>query len=162
MNRCIYVCDRLSYGAYATPRDRSLHMEHKKVATFEIESQPPENTVLQTFDNDIERPLKVRLDKWLWAARFYKTRALARSAIEQGKVIYDGEKTIPTKDIALGAQVLINQGSNKKCIEVRKLSTRRRSANEAGELYAETEVRRSVRYLRTNTIYKEDRTHIRK
>jgi ribosome-associated heat shock protein Hsp15 len=86
-------------------------------------------------NEDEEKTLKVRLDKWLWAARFFKTRALARSAIENGRVYYDGQKTIPSKEIAVGATVLINQGKAKKVIIVRQLSTRRRSTDEANALF---------------------------
>lgn len=86
---------------------------------------------------DEEKTLKVRLDKWLWAARFFKTRALARSAIENGKVFYDGQKTIPSKEIAVGATLLINQGKSRKVIIIRQLSTRRRSTDEANSLFEE-------------------------
>ena len=57
-----------------------------------------------------ERILTVRLDKWLWAARFFKTRALARAAIEAGKVYYNGERSKPSREIEIGALLQIYQG----------------------------------------------------
>ncbi len=84
------------------------------------------------------KPIKVRLDKWLWAARFFKTRALARSAIECGKVYYEGQKTNPCKEINIGATIEIQQGKSKKVIIVRELSTRRRNTHEAHTLFEET------------------------
>ncbi len=118
-------------------------MEHKTQFIFEIE--PTENgsgAKALEFNEDHkdateEKTLKVRLDKWLWAARFFKTRALARSAIENGKVFYDGSKTIPSKEILVGATLLINQGKAKKLIIIRQLSTRRRSTEEANALFEE-------------------------
>lgn len=116
-------------------------MEQKSQLIFEIEPVDPaqliQNQELTTYDTipDEEKLLKVRLDKWLWAARFFKTRALARSAVEHGRVFYDGQKTIPSKEIAVGATVLINHGKTKKIIIIRGLSTRRRSTDEASALF---------------------------
>src|SRR5581483_9479851 len=116
-------------------------MEQKTHLIFEIEPEVEGQTLpplqLTNDDKDEEKSLKVRLDKWLWAARFFKTRALARSAIENGRIFYDGQKTIPSKEIAIGATILINQGKTKKIIVVRQLSTRRRSTDEANALYEE-------------------------
>ena len=50
-----------------------------------------------------ERVLKVRLDKWLWAARFFKTRAVARAAVEKGRIFYNGERSRPSREIEIGA-----------------------------------------------------------
>lgn len=80
----------------------------------------------------------LRLDKWLWAARFYKTRALARAMIEGGKVHYNGQRTKPSKLVALGARLRLWQGDEEKEIEIRGLSGQRRSADEAQRLYQET------------------------
>ncbi len=118
-------------------------MEPKTQFIFEIESTDTaidlQHLQLHTdpSTNTEEKTLKVRLDKWLWAARFFKTRALARSAIENGKVSYDGQKTIPSKEINIGATLLINQGKSKKIIIIRQLSTRRRSTEEANALFEE-------------------------
>ncbi len=80
----------------------------------------------------------LRLDKWLWAARFYKTRALARAMIEGGKVHYNGQRTKPSKLVAPGARLRLWQGDEEKEIEIRGLSGQRRSADEAQRLYQET------------------------
>lgn len=86
-----------------------------------------------------ERVLKVRLDKWLWAARFFKTRALARAAVEAGKVFYDGERSKASREIELGAELHVRQGRFEKTVIVTGLSTRRRSTEEALQLFEETE-----------------------
>lgn len=82
---------------------------------------------------------KVRIDKWLWAARFYKTRSLAKSAIEGGKVQIDGQKSKPSRMLELGLIVNIRQGETNKTIEVIALSEHRRGAPEAQLLYQETQ-----------------------
>lgn len=82
---------------------------------------------------------EVRLDKWLWAARFYKTRALARSMIEGGKVHYNGQRTKPGKLVEVGAMLKIRQGYDDKEVEVLALSVQRLSAPQAQLLYAETD-----------------------
>lgn len=81
----------------------------------------------------------MRLDKWLWAARFYKTRSLAREMIEGGKVHYNGQRTKPSKIVEIGAELKLRQGSDEKTITVLALSQHRRSANEAQMLYRENE-----------------------
>ena len=86
-----------------------------------------------------ERVLKVRLDKWLWAARFFKTRAVARAAVEKGKVFYNGERSKPSREIELGATLQIRHGRFEKTVIVKGLSTRRRSTEEALQLFEETE-----------------------
>lgn len=122
----------------------------KSQISFKIE--PITETTLTTYD-DLEsaedKPAKVRLDKWLWAARFYKTRALARTAIEQGRVLYDGQNTIPTKEIAVGSTVTLIQGHSNKNILIQKLSTRRRSSEEANELFVEVDAHKRTKFLRT-------------
>ena len=81
----------------------------------------------------------VRLDKWLWAARFYKTRALAKQMIEGGKVHYDGQRTKCSKAVELGALIRVRQGFEEKTVEVLALSDQRKGASEAQLLYRETE-----------------------
>lgn len=81
---------------------------------------------------------KVRLDKWLWAARFFKTRALAKSAIEGGKVHYEGQRCKVSKTVDVGAMLTIRQGFDEKEIEVLAISDQRRGAPEAQTLYTET------------------------
>ncbi|MTJ02193.1 ribosome-associated heat shock protein Hsp15 [Idiomarina piscisalsi] len=81
----------------------------------------------------------VRLDKWLWAARFYKTRALAREMVQSGKVHYDGQRSKPSKVVQVGAIITLRQGFDSKEVEVLELSEQRRGAPEAQLLYRETE-----------------------
>ncbi|VVN84707.1 RNA-binding S4 domain-containing protein [Pseudomonas fluorescens] len=82
---------------------------------------------------------KVRLDKWLWAARFYKTRALAKAAIESGKVHCRGDRCKPGKEPRIGDEFQIRAGFDERTIVVLGLSVVRRGAPEAQALYAETE-----------------------
>ncbi|MDE1168538.1 MAG: S4 domain-containing protein [Pseudomonas sp.] len=82
---------------------------------------------------------KVRLDKWLWAARFYKTRALAKAAIESGKVHCRGERCKPGKEPRLGDEFEVRAGFDERTVVVKALSIVRRGAPEAQLLYAETE-----------------------
>ena len=86
-----------------------------------------------------EEQEKVRLDKWLWAARFYKTRALAKAAIESGKVHHRGERCKPGKEPRVGDELQIRVGFDEKTVVVQALSVVRRGAPEAQALYAETE-----------------------
>lgn len=85
-----------------------------------------------------EQQAKVRLDKWLWAARFFKTRALAKTAIEGGKVHYDGQRCKVSKTVDLGATLEIRQGFDEKTVVVKAISDQRRGAPEAQLLYEET------------------------
>ncbi len=81
----------------------------------------------------------VRLDKWLWAARFYKTRAIAREMIQGGKVHYNGQRAKPSKHVEIGAVLVLRQGFDEKEVVVEQLSDRRRGAPEAQLLYQETD-----------------------
>lgn len=80
----------------------------------------------------------VRIDKWLWAARFFKTRQLAKKAIEGGKVRYDGSRVKTSKNVEVGAMIELPQGWDTLTVEVVELSAQRRGAPEAQRLYAET------------------------
>jgi len=82
---------------------------------------------------------KLRLDKWLWAARFFKTRSLATTAIDGGKVHYDGQRAKPAKEVQIGATLKITRGTEVLEVVVRGLSGQRRGATEAALLFAETE-----------------------
>lgn len=101
-------------------------------------------------DSAEERVLKVRLDKWLWAARFFKTRALARVAVENKKIRYtvNGQelaKLSPSREIEVGATLTIQHGRFTKVVIVKGLSTRRRSTEEALQLFEETEESQRIR-----------------
>ena len=80
----------------------------------------------------------VRLDKWLWAARFHKTRSLAKQAIEGGKVHYNGQRVKTSKQVEVGAELRIRCGWDEKTIKVLALSEQRKGAPEAALLYEET------------------------
>ena len=82
---------------------------------------------------------KLRLDKWLWAARFFKTRSLASTAIDGGKIHYDGQRAKPAKEVHLGATLKITRGTEVFEVVVRGLSDQRRGAAEAALLFEETE-----------------------
>jgi ribosome-associated heat shock protein Hsp15 len=82
---------------------------------------------------------KVRIDKWLWAARFFKTRALAKSAIENGKVQVNGQKPKASRMLDVGETLLVRQGYDEKTLTVIALSDQRRGASEAQKLYLETD-----------------------
>ncbi|ART82681.1 heat-shock protein [Oceanisphaera profunda] len=80
----------------------------------------------------------VRLDKWLWAARFYKTRSLARTMIEGGKVHYNGYRSKPSKLVEVGDLVKLRQGSDDREVLVLAVSEHRGKAEQAQALYQET------------------------
>lgn len=81
---------------------------------------------------------KCRLDKWLWAARFFKTRSLATTAIEGGKVHVDGDRVKPAKEVHLAQVIHIRNRDFEIEVNVTGLSNIRRGAPEAAQLYAET------------------------
>jgi ribosome-associated heat shock protein Hsp15 len=87
----------------------------------------------------------VRLDKWLWAARFFKTRSLAKQAIEAGHVRYNGERSKVGREVAIGTLLTIRQGWDEICVEVLGLSDQRGSAALGRLLYRETEESRARR-----------------
>ena len=82
---------------------------------------------------------KCRLDKWLWAARFFKTRSLSADAVESGKVRVDGDRAKPAKEMKIGAIINIRNKDFEIECEVKALSNIRRGASEAALLFAETE-----------------------
>ena len=88
--------------------------------------------------SDTDAQTKMRVDKWLWAARFFKTRSLAKAAIEGGKVQMDGHRVKVSKEISVEDQLHIRQGWDEKIIRVAALSSQRRGASEAQQLYEET------------------------
>ncbi len=117
---------------------------------------------------------RVRLDKWLWAARFFKTRRLAVDAIASGQVQVNGERVKPAKEIRPGAQIMVRTHLERTVI-VQALATVRRGAAEAAQLYEETpdsltrrEQEREQRHLAPRREpgegrpTKRDRRHIRR
>lgn len=81
---------------------------------------------------------RLRIDKWLWAARFYKTRSLASRAILAGHIKLNGGSTKPARELQAGDMLDIVSGENKWTICVRSFSEQRRPASEAQQLYTET------------------------
>ena len=82
---------------------------------------------------------KVRIDKWLWAARFFKTRSLAKTAIEGGKVLLAGQKVKVSREVAPGDMLRIRQGWDEREVKVIATSEQRRAAPIAQTLYQETD-----------------------
>ncbi len=89
-------------------------------------------------ENDAQDKVSTRLDKWLWAARFYKTRAIAKQMIDGGKVFYNGQRSKSGKAVVLGDRITIRQGFEEKHVVVVALADRRRDATFAQTLYQET------------------------
>lgn len=87
--------------------------------------------------------VRMRLDKWLWTARFYRTRTLAKEAIESGRVHYAGSRVKTSKEITVGDEIQIRQGSatamTEKTVIVEALTAQRGNATAAEVLYSETE-----------------------
>ncbi|WP_144211882.1 ribosome-associated heat shock protein Hsp15 [Shewanella donghaensis] len=84
------------------------------------------------------KTMSVRLDKWLWAARFYKTRSIAKDMINGGKVHYNGQRAKSSKQAEVGATLRIRQGHDDKEIIIVQLSEHRQGAAIAQTLYQET------------------------
>jgi ribosome-associated heat shock protein Hsp15 len=80
----------------------------------------------------------VRIDKWLWAARFFKTRSLAADAVESGKVRWNDERTKPSRNLKIGDNLLIDNGAMQWQVTVSILSDKRGAAAVAQTLYLET------------------------
>ena len=81
---------------------------------------------------------RIRVDKWLWAARLFKTRSLASQAIDLGRVRVDGERIKPAREARVGEMLDVQLGDQRLQVVVRALSTQRASASVARELYQET------------------------
>ncbi|NDV90750.1 ribosome-associated heat shock protein Hsp15 [Alteromonas sp. 345S023] len=88
-------------------------------------------------NNDVTQ--NIRLDKWLWAARFCKTRAIAREMVQSGKVHYNGQRAKPSKNVELGAMIKVPSGWDIREIRVLGLSDKRVGAAIAQTLYEETQ-----------------------
>jgi len=81
---------------------------------------------------------RIRLDKWLWAARFFKTRSLASQAVDLGRVRIDGERIKPAREARVGEMLDVQVGDQRLQVVIRALSTQRGPASVARELYLET------------------------
>jgi ribosome-associated heat shock protein Hsp15 len=89
--------------------------------------------------DDAAPPQDVRIDVWLWAARFFKTRALAKQAIEGGKVEVNGQGCKPSRGVRIGDRLLVVRGEERFEIQAAALSERRGPAAQAQQLYRESE-----------------------
>ncbi|MCC2638964.1 MAG: RNA-binding protein [Moraxellaceae bacterium] len=87
---------------------------------------------------DLQGGSRCRMDKWLWAARFYRTRSLAKEAIEGGKVHCEGQRVKVSKEVKVGMTLDIRQGFDEKSVVVKALSEVRGAATVAQKLYEET------------------------
>ena len=105
------------------------------------------------------QPENVRLDKWLWAARFFKTRSIAADAVDGGKVRVDGDRAKTAKEVKIGMLVNIRNKDFEIECEVTALSSIRRGAPEAALLYAETAA--SIAKRENAKLTKVDETGVR-
>lgn len=94
---------------------------------------------------EITESNKIRIDKWLWMARFFKTRSLAQKAIEGGKIHLNGQRTKPAKEVRNGDELTVQIGPVERTVIVKALPQRRGPAPEAALLYEETEDSRQRR-----------------
>lgn len=95
--------------------------------------------------NQFELTEKLRIDKWLWAARFFKTRSLAAQAVEGGKVKLNGQRVKPAKELHVGDALVIHIGDYLWQVAVSELSARRGPAEAAKKLYKESEESQALR-----------------
>lgn len=98
-------------------------------------------------ENTVEPAAKVRLDKWLWAARFFKTRSMATGAINKNRVQVGGQSVKPSRQIQIGDTLTIEKPPYEFQIEVLALSDKRRTASDAQLLYLESEESQTKREL---------------
>lgn len=96
---------------------------------------------------------KVRLDKWLWAARFYKTRSIATDMINGGKVHYNGQRCKASKNVEVGAQVKLRQGYDEKTVVIDAVSAKRQNFTIAQTLYTETP--ESIKHRETEALARQ-------
>ena len=88
--------------------------------------------------NQVPKNNAIRLDKWLWAARFYRTRAIAKQMIDGGKIFYNGQRTKSGKAVSIGDIIKIRQGFEEKTVTVIALADKRSDATFAQTLYQES------------------------
>jgi ribosome-associated heat shock protein Hsp15 len=96
-------------------------------------------------DKSEDQEREVRLDKWLWAARFFKTRALAHEAIEAGRVSVNGDRAKPSRAVAVGQELRIGTQRGEFTVIVERVSAARGPATIAGTLFKETDESKSGR-----------------
>jgi len=106
-------------------------------------------------------PEKIRIDKWLWAARFFKTRSLAQDAVSGGKVHVNGERVKPSRHVEAGDRLEITKGEQRFVIDVQAVAGKRGPASVAEQLYVETDASRGEREERaaTNKLLRQSAPH---
>ncbi|MDP2822341.1 MAG: RNA-binding S4 domain-containing protein [Sulfuritalea sp.] len=107
---------------------------------------------MQTMAEDADQP-RQRIDKWLWAARFFKTRSLAAAAVDGGRIKWNGQQVKPARELKPGDELDIVAGELRWTVIVRGLNAQRRPAPEARLLYEET-AESTARRLRQEEIRK--------
>jgi ribosome-associated heat shock protein Hsp15 len=105
---------------------------------------------------------QVRLDKWLWAARFFKTRSVAREAVSGGKVHLNGHRAKPGRALNIGDELRIQRGEEEFIITIVELSTRRGPAAQARTLYTESDEHRIKREKQAEDRKLERQQHARR
>lgn len=103
----------------------------------------------------MSEPDKIRLDKWLWATRFFKTRGLATEAVGGGKVHVDGARVKPARQVTVGQMLEIQKGPYQFVVQIEKLLSKRVSATQAREAYTETEESIEKRRVTQNSVREE-------
>jgi ribosome-associated heat shock protein Hsp15 len=106
---------------------------------------------------------QIRIDKWLWAARFFKTRTLAAAAVDNGRVRVDGERVKPARNVRCGELLQIDNGSTEWEVAVCALADKRGSAAIAKTLYEETEesIRKREQLADQRKLFREPSTNIK-
>jgi len=94
--------------------------------------------MLQPMPEESGAPVGVRIDRWLWAARFFKTRSLAKVAVAAGHIQVEGQRAKPAKEVQIGHTLNVRRGSQQMTIVVAALAARRGPAKVAQALYEET------------------------
>jgi ribosome-associated heat shock protein Hsp15 len=102
-------------------------------------SKAKQNHNLNKSDSQASAVMNVRLDKWLWATRFCKTRSIARDLVQSGKVHYNKQRAKASRNVELGAIIKVPVGSDDKTVIVLGLQGNRQNAEKAQLLYSETE-----------------------
>jgi ribosome-associated heat shock protein Hsp15 len=121
----------------APRHDQSDDAWHEAEVTASAEDEDDTDTAAASGRNGAPQE-RVRIDKWLWAARFYRTRSLAKEAIEGGKVHCDGQRVKVSKEVKVGMLLEVRQGFDEKTVRVKALSEVRGPASVAQQLYEET------------------------
>lgn len=114
-------------------KQKNLLLNHSSDGELPNSSPPSDASLNQAAQT-------MRIDKWVWVARFFKTRSAAKEAIEGGKVHFDGNRVKVSKEVRIGMQLTIRQGFDEKTVVVKALSSMRGGAPQAQLLYDETEV----------------------